>query len=241
MKKKIIITISVILGIILGSSLVWSSKSYKPNELAIQALNSDKKIEVKNDKFISFTPKDKEVEKGFIFYPGAGVEPEAYAPICREIALKGYEVVIAKMPLNLAILSPNKADKIISSYNNIKTWAIGGHSLGGVMASKYASNHDDIKAVAFYASYPSNDELKDLDLEVLSLYGEKDGVLNKGNLAKSKENLPSDAKFIEIKGGNHSQFGDYGLQNGDEKASITEEKQFETTANYTIEVLDKIE
>ena len=239
MKKKIIITISVILGIILGGSLVWSSKSYKPNELAIQALNSDKKIEVKNDKFISFTPQNQKVEKGFIFYPGAGVEPEAYAPICREIALKGYEVVIAKMPLNLAILSPNKADKIISS-NNIKTWAIGGHSLGGVMASKYASNHDDIKAVAFYASYPSNDELKDLDLEVLSLYGEKDGVLNKGNLAKSKENLPSDAKFIEIKGGNHSQFGDYGLQNGDEKASITEEKQFETTANYTIEVLDKI-
>ena len=227
MKKKIIITISVILGIILGGSLVWSSKSYKPNELAIQALNSDKKIEVKNDKFISFTPQNQKVEKGFIFYPGAGVEPEAYAPICREIALKGYEVVIAKMPLNLAILSPNKADKIISSYNNIKTWAIGGHSLGGVMASKYASNHDDIKAVAFYASYPSNDELKD-------------GVLNKGNLAKSKENLPSDAKFIEIKGGNHSQFGDYGLQNGDEKASITEEKQFETTANYTIEVLDKI-
>ena len=37
MNKKIIITISVILGIILGSSLVWSSKSYKPNELAIQA------------------------------------------------------------------------------------------------------------------------------------------------------------------------------------------------------------
>ena len=65
-------------------------------------------------------------------------------------------------------------------------------------------------------------------------------VDSKGNLAKSKENLPSDAKFIEIKGGNHSQFGDYGLQNGDEKASITEEKQFETTANYTIEVLDKI-
>ena len=183
MKKKIIITISVILGIILGGSLVWSSKSYKPNELAIQALNSDKKIEVKNDKFISFTPQNQKVEKGFIFYPGAGVEPEAYAPICREIALKGYEVVIAKMPLNLAILSPNKADKIISSYNNIKTWAIGGHSLGGVMASKYASNHDDIKAVAFYASYPSNDELKDLDLKVID---KEDGdITNKATIDAS--------------------------------------------------------
>ena len=73
MKKKIVIAISIMLGIILGGSLVWSLKSYKPNELAIQALNSDKKIEVKNDKFISFTPKNQKVEKGFIFYPGAGV------------------------------------------------------------------------------------------------------------------------------------------------------------------------
>ena len=96
MKKKIIITISVILGIILGGSLVWSSKSYKPNELAMQTLNSNKKIEVKNDKFISFTPKNQKVEKGFIFYSGAGVEPEAMHQYEEEIALKGYEVVIAK-------------------------------------------------------------------------------------------------------------------------------------------------
>jgi len=56
-------------------------------------------------------------------------------------------------------------------------------------ASK-SSNHDDIKAVAFYASYPSNDELKDLDLEVLSLYSEKDGVLNKENLYKKEGIFP---------------------------------------------------
>ena len=34
MKKKIIITISVILGIILGGSLVWSSKSYETKRIS---------------------------------------------------------------------------------------------------------------------------------------------------------------------------------------------------------------
>lgn len=62
----------------------------------MQILNSNKKIEVKNDKFISFTPKNQKVEKGFIFYSGAGVEPEAMHQYEEEIALKGYEVVIAK-------------------------------------------------------------------------------------------------------------------------------------------------
>lgn len=240
MKKKIIISIGIILGIIVIGMGMWTSKAYKPDILAKESLISDNKVEINNDDFISFTPKDKKVSKGFIFYPGGGVKPEAYAPICREIALKGYEVIIAKMPLNLAILSPNAADKIIAAYDKIDTWAIGGHSLGGVMASKYASTHDNIKGVALYASYPNGDELKDLDLEVISVYGGKDGVVNQENLVDSKDNLPKNAKFIEIDGGNHSQFGDYGLQEGDNKGTIDKVKQFNLTAEYTIELLDKI-
>ena len=108
------------------------------------------------------------------------------------------------------------------------------------MASKYASTHKNIKALALYASYPSGDELKDSNIEVVSIYGSKDGVVNKENLDESKENLPDGSEFIEIKGGNHSQFGDYGLQNGDNKATISGEKQFNYTAKYTTELLDKI-
>lgn len=240
MRKKIIISITVIIAILVGGCVFWMSKSYGPSELAIEALKSDENIEVTNGDFISFSPKKVEVTKGFIFYPGGGVKPESYSPICREIAERGYEVVIAKMPLNLAVFSPKEADKIIESYDNIDTWAIGGHSLGGVMASKYASNHDNIKGVVFYASYPSGEELKNLDIDVLSIYGDKDGVLNKENLSESKDNLPDDTEFIEIDGGNHSQFGDYGLQNGDNKAYINPIEQINTTADYTVELMDKI-
>ena len=129
MKKKIIITTSIILGIVILGLSAWTLKTYKASDLAYESLISDNKVQIVNDEFISFTPQNIKVNKGFIVYPGGGVEPEAYAPICREIASHGYEVIIAKMPLNLAILSPNKADKIIKNYDYIDTWAIGGHRL----------------------------------------------------------------------------------------------------------------
>lgn len=240
MKKKIITIISAIVGIIILGMGICVLKSYEPEVLAKESLISDNKIEVKNDDFISFTPKEQKVSKGFVFYPGAGVKPEAYAPVCREIALQGYEVIIAKIPLNLAVLSPNAADEIISAYDDIDTWVIGGHSLGGVMASKYASTHDNIKGVVFYASYPSGDELKKSGLEVISLYGNKDGVVNQDNLFNSKDNLPKDTEFVEIDGGNHSQFGDYGLQEGDNEATIDGEKQLSLTVEYTVGLLNKV-
>ena len=86
--------------------------------------------------------------------------------------MQGYEVIIVKMPLNLAILSPNVADKIITTYDNIDTWGVSGHSLGGVMDSKYASTNDNIRGVALYASYPSGNELKDLEVKQFNLTAE---------------------------------------------------------------------
>ena len=52
--------------------------------------------------------------------------------------------------------------------------------------------------------------------------------------------MPKNTEFIKIEGGNHSQFGDYGLQKGDNKATITKKEQITSTANYTVELLDKI-
>jgi len=41
----------------------------------------------------------------------------------------------------------------------------------------------------------------------------------------SKDKLPDDTDWVEIKGGNHSQFGWYGFQDGDNEAEISREKQ----------------
>ena len=233
-----IITGIIVIGIV--SLFIWANDSYKPQALAKEALISDNTVEVKIDKFISFTPKKIEATKGFIFYPGAKVDPESYAPLCRKIAEQGYEVVIVNMPMNLAILSYNRGEKVINEYSNIKEWVVGGHSLGGTMAAKFASENTAVDGVVLLSSYPIGDELKNMGKEVLSIWGSKDGIVNFENLIKSKEKLPEDTTYVEIEGANHSQFGDYGDQKGDDSPIINREEQIDIAAKNIINFINTI-
>ncbi len=144
------------------------------------------------------------------------------------------------MPFNFAMLAPNKAQKIMKEYENIQSWVIGGHSLGGVAASRFAAKEKNIDGVVLLASYPGNDDLKQLGKEVVSIWGSKDGVVNFTKLIQSKERLPEDTTYVEIEGANHAQFGDYGDQKGDHDALISEDKQLEITSNSIIKLLDNI-
>ena len=233
-----IITGIIVIGIV--GLFIWANDSYKPQALAKEALISDNTVEVKIDKFRSFTPKNIEVTKGFIFYPGAKVDPESYAPLCRKIAEQGYEVVIVKMPMNLAILSYNRGEKVINEYSNIKNWVVGGHSLGGTMAAKFASENTAVDGVVLLSSYPIGDELKNMGKEVLSIWGSKDGIVNFEKLIKSKEKLPEDTTYVEIEGANHSQFGDYGEQKGDDSPIINREEQIDIAAKDIINFISTI-
>ena len=240
-KSKIFKSIIIIFSIIIISTIgfiLWAKDNYKPSEEAFVELSNEEIVDINKDEFITFEPKNKTPEKGFIFYPGAKVMPEAYSLLAKGIAEEGYLVVIVPMPLDLAILSPNKAEEVVKSNINIDTWAIGGHSLGGVMASKFASEHEEIKGLALYASYPVSDELKDSNIEVVSIYGSEDGV---SDLEKIKDAiLPKDSTIFEIEGGNHAQFGDYGFQKGDNEASISSEEQIEETVKVTVNMLEKL-
>lgn len=214
--------------------------SYKAKDKALQALQSTKDVKVENGNNIVFTPTHDMKDTGFIFYPGAMVEPEAYAPIMKGLAEKGYKVVITPMPVNFALLSYKNAEKVISDNSNIKQWVIGGHSLGGVSAAKYAPNNDKIKGVVFYASYPQWNELKDTNLKVLSLWGSNDKVAGVSLVKASQKRVPLGSTFIEIQGGNHGQFGDYGKQLMDGNATISAEEQWKQAIDYTSEFLGKI-
>lgn len=239
-KRNLLIGIVIAIGIVIMGSGVWLSKSYSPQDIAKVALVSDENIEVKIDDYISFTPKNVEPTKGFILYPGAKVEPGAYAPLSRAIAEKGYEVIILDMPFNIALLGQNKAEKAMKDYSNITHWVVGGHSLGGVVASKFATENNMVDGVVLLASYPNNDNLKNMVKNVLSIWGSKDGVVNFKQLIESREKLPKDTTYVEIEGANHSQFGDYGLQEGDNEALITSEKQMEITYKNIVKFLENI-
>ncbi|MGN0906047.1 MAG: alpha/beta hydrolase, partial [Bullifex sp.] len=164
-------------------------------------------------------------ERALIFYPGGKVAPEAYAPLAKALSREGIMCIIVKMPFNLAVFSPDKADVIRDNHPEVRTWYIGGHSLGGSMASSNAAkNPDSYDALILLASYSVSD-ISDSGLKVLSLYGSNDGVLKLEKYASSRSNLPEDFREVVIEGGNHAQFGSYGKQNGDNDAMITPEEQ----------------
>ena len=233
----------IVLGLIIVALIfivAFFTTSYGPSTQAMANLEDSTLVDVTKNNFISFTPENTTATTGLIIYPGAKVEPEAYAPLANKIAQAGYEVIITPMPLNFAIFDSNAADEVISKFTNIKNWVISGHSLGGVMAAKYASENSNIKGVIFYASYPQGDELKDSNIEVTSIYGSLDGVADLEKIIGSKDLLPTSTTFVEITGGNHAQFGSYGEQSGDNPAEISADEQIEKAANASIELLDKI-
>lgn len=242
-KRKFLRFIPLLLIVLIVSYAAFWVLSYsRPTEDAITAFNSNSNIEVLNDKFITFTPKDKKTETGFIFYPGGKVAPEAYAPICSKIASQGYKVIIVPMPLNLAVLNGDKAQEVIKAYPEIKNWVIGGHSLGGVMAASFAKKHtDEIKGLVMFAAYPqAKDDMSKDDLKVLSLWGSEDGCADISKVTGAKAILPKDAEFMPIEGGNHAQFGNYGAQKGDNQAKIPAVQQQSIAVQHTVSLLSEV-
>lgn len=191
-------------------------------------IESDGKVTVRIANWHTFEPKYTTYFTGLIFYPGVKIDPLAYAPLLKKLAELDILCVLTPMPFSLAILNSNAATRVIQSYTHVKKWYIAGHSLGGVMAAKYALQHpESIQGLILLAAYPANDtDLSSSDgLKVLSIYGEKDTLTPSLQIAATQKLLPKNTEYYQIKGGNHAQFGYYGPQDKDGVAEISLEEQ----------------
>lgn len=238
MKKKIIFAIVIVLVIsLVGGTVYYINDYYKADETAVMTIsNPQKSITVTEENGV-FTFEPQNPVAGIIFYPGGKVEAEAYAPLMNSLAENGVLAVLVTMPANLAVLDMNAAEGICEEYPEIEKWYMAGHSLGGSMASSFVSeNSDDFDGIILLASYSTAD-LSNSGVEVLSVYGTNDGVLNFEKYEEYKSNLPKNYEEFVIDGGCHAYFGNYGEQDGDKKATITREKQIEVTVEKIIEFI----
>jgi hypothetical protein len=227
MKRKRIIGIFLaFLLLVFAGFMLWAQNARPAQAQALKAMQGSSSVRVDEDAWITFTPRNTTPTAGLIFYPGGKVEPQAYAPLLLALADSNFLVVDVPMPLNLAVLGIGRAAEVLAAYPDIQTWVIGGHSLGGAMAANYAFNHpDQIDGLFLWGSYPAeNNSLADYDLAVISIYGSEDGGAE--DIAASATRLPASTTWVRIEGGNHAQFGDYGEQEGDGQASISEEAQW---------------
>lgn len=202
------------------------------DDQALQALISDETVTVlPTDYGVLFDGPSE--DNALIFYPGGKVEETAYAPLLHRIAAGGMDVCLVKMPFRLAVFGMNRADAVMARHS-YRNWYIGGHSLGGAIAADYAAAHGDaLRGVILLAAYPTK-ELSD-DLSLLSVYGTEDGVLRMAPYEKGKACWPDDSLELVIKGGNHAQFGCYGVQAGDGTASLTANEQQAMTASQILD------
>lgn len=238
----IIIGVAVLFGI--TGFIAWGLTPLGPTSEALAALESNANVTVEDKgDFIVFTPTSHTPITGFILYPGGHVDYRSYAPIAQKIASHGYRVSMVKMPLSLAVFGIDRADEVISAYPDMRYWVIGGHSLGGSMASAYARSHSDkVQGVAFWASYPANgDDLSVTDLKGLSIYGSNDQVMDRDSFNATLDLLPHGTIMQVIQGGNHAQFGNYGLQLGDGTATISAADQQAQAARLTTRLLRAVE
>jgi hypothetical protein len=245
MTKRRWILVAALFGLLLlfAGGVLWITAVPEPLPAAVQAMQSDAAVAVVETDWLLFEPAAAAPDTGLIFYPGGKVPPEAYAPFAHDIAAAGYRVVIVPMPLNLAVLDADRAQAIISNYPDIQLWAIGGHSLGGSMAARFAHDHPgEIEGLVLWAAYPEDSkDLSGSNLAVASIYGTLDGLATPADIERSKVLLPADTLYVPIEGGNHAQFGWYGPQAGDNPATISPEDQQAQTVAATLQVLELIQ
>ena len=174
---------------------------------------------------------------GLIFYPGGKVDQAAYAPLMEALSDRGILCVVTEMPFHLAVLDIDAAAGIQSEYPDVERWYLGGHSLGGSMAAAYLDQcEENYEGLILLASYSTAD-LSASGLEVLSIYGSEDQVLDRENYEEYRRNLPEDFRELVIDGGCHAGFGLYGPQEGDGAPAITAEEQIEITADAITEMV----
>jgi len=230
---------TAVLGLV--AALAWLNPfAYQPGAAAEAGPKSDL-IVTETTTTITMTPDGgRAPTKGLVFYPGARVDARAYQDILAPAVGAGFRVVILKEPLGLSLLDANQARSAMDANPDITTWAVGGHSLGGVAASSFVQDNRDVSGLVLYASYPLDSLRGRTGLQVLSVSGTRDGLSTPAKIDASTELLPTDAEFAAIQGGVHAFFGDYGAQPGDGEPGVSREAAQEQMAAATVTFLGQL-
>ena len=240
LRFRLLVPLALVLSLVLGGGALYFSAYYHADAMAEEALASSGTVEVRalEGSCLAFVPQDPQL--GMVFYPGAKVQPEAYAPLLRSCAERGVLCVLVRPPLNFALLDVAAAEDVQAQFPEVEDWVLAGHSLGGVAAAEYVAQHPDgVRALVLLASYPASD-LSGYAGRTLSLAGTEDQVLDRAAYEKGWAKLPADAQELVIAGGNHAYYGNYGEQAGDGTATISRAEQQRQTVEALVVLAESL-
>lgn len=234
----------------------WYEWSYRPDRfspadpLALAALASDDKVVVESGAWIVLRPRAGLHPTGLIFYPGGDVAPEGYAEPLRKIAEAGFLVVVVPMPLDLAVLGPNRATEVIEAFPAIHRWVLAGHSLGGAMAARFVYTHRDaVAGLLLWDAYPADtQDLSGLDIPVRQLMRVGADGQPPAPYLRTRHLLPASTEFVTLPGASHLGYGRFiaaprfaGAEPGVVTGSMPIVEQHDRVAGASLDFLEAVE
>lgn len=224
LRKWLLVGLLALVLLVVVGLVVWVGTSHMASTEAQEAL---KQADVDNGGWYAFDADDHSAPRvGVVLYPGAHVSSDAYALLAQQLAQEsGALVAVVRVPLDLAFLDQDAANGVIEAHPEVKRWIVGGHSLGGVAAASFAKANPSVDGLLLWASRPSRDtDLSNTKLEVASIHGSEDRLINSASIAEARTRLPASAVYVEIEGANHYYFGDYGAQSDDGDPTISRDE-----------------
>lgn len=221
---------------------IWQWSTYQSRDLPADTFKDSPKVSVKesSDEFVFFS-KNSKSQNEIIFFQGGLADPKAYAPLCRKMAENGFTCHLIKMDWRM----PQWDYKKIQTMFDLKHghYIIGGHSQGAKMASQFVYENPGVMKGLFLlgTSHPRDYDLSDRNIPTLKLYGELDGLASVAEVMENKNKLPKNTDLIEVKGGNHSQFGYLGKLLTDNASEIDVVEQQRFTLNKLIDFFHQVE
>jgi len=200
---------------------IWQWSTYQSRNLPENTFTNDSKVTVeKSSDKITFLSNNLRCQQQIIFFQGGLTDPKAYAPLCRGIAENGFTCHLIKMDWRMPQWDYTKIENMFDLKKGY--YIIGGHSQGAKMASKFIFKNPDLMKGLFLlgTSHPRDFDLSNRSIPSIKLYAELDGLASVSEVMENKDKLPKNTKLVEIKGGNHSQFGYLGKLLTDGTAEI---------------------
>lgn len=229
-----------------GVSTLWLANSFRTQGVSRAVLQNSPTVSVHDRaETLEFSPVPASSKAALLFICGSGVAAPAYAPLLRPIAEEGHAVFVVKLPYRFAFLESQKQAAVarvshtIAQHPERSNWVLAGHSLGGALACRVILGAPTpISALVLIGTtHPKQQDLSALTLPVTKVFASQDGVAPVAKVQANKALLPPNTRWIEIQGGNHSQFGHYGHQLLDGKPTISRAAQQEITRSALLEAL----
>lgn len=241
--RRVVRGLGTVLGLVLLAVLEGASAWLRPfpaTDAARAALVSDSTVTItESGSWYTFAPSS-QATTGLVYSPGARVDVRATAAVLRPLAEAGYVVVVLKEPLGIALTDLGQSAGPIDAHPEITHWAVGGHSLGGVAAARFAEDHPQlVDGLLLHASYPL-DDMSGADLAVTSISGSEDGLSTPAKVDASQAKLPADTTYVQVSGAVHAFFADYGAQPGDGTPTTSRADAQDQIVTASRELLDGI-